>query len=102
LRRKDEFRDNYIIIYGLSNIEVKTVIRTNRATKEEFEVKNIVFRYENKFRFSMSLYASRASRFETLFDKTTECDFAVFGKLELNNKFLNVVMLDPNHIIYYV
>ncbi|TSE10328.1 hypothetical protein [Aquimarina algiphila] len=87
LRKKEELLDNHIIIYGKAELEIKNHERTNKQTKEKFTVKQLIFRREGKFVFSISLSGYKANN---LSQENGNISFAVFGELKKNSSFLNI------------
>lgn len=89
LNRKTDLVGQYVIIYGISDIEKKHI-------KDKYTDKNIFlnlyFRLNNKFIFSISLTtADLIKHFDKkLPDNTIYQGFAVFGLLNENKNFLSI------------
>lgn len=96
LKKKKDYLDHYLIVWGKAYIEFKTVERINQTTQQIFYLKNLVFRdTEKKFRFNVFLNSKQSLEFGYLDGNK---NFAIFGKLNENKGFLNFKIEENNHL----
>ena len=92
-KKKESLLNNYIIIWGEAKIESKTIKENN--------FKSLIFRIDEKFRFSIPLTKNLIKYYKELSSNPTNTRFAVFGLLQENNKgFLNLKIRTTKHINY--
>lgn len=97
-RRKSEFIDEYVLIYGSAKILVKKFDSINRKTNEKFAWKKIEFRSEqDKFLFSINLTSNQSNYLNISCDKKL-IKFAVFGKLIEINGFISLKIITTSHL----
>lgn len=101
-RLNDEHIDNYFIVWGNADVESSEIERENSATKIKFKIKKLVFKINNKFRFSISLTGSKLNYYQDLERSPMNVNFAVFGQLIENNGFLELKVSTTKHLKYLV
>lgn len=99
-RKKEEYLNNYVIIWGNSDIETKEKELENSNTKEKFTVKQLVFRVKNKFRFSIPISGILLKYYTDLAENNANKSFAVFGLLREANGFLELKIMTTKHLQY--
>lgn len=98
--KKEEYLNNYVIIWGNADIETKEKELENFNTKEKFTVKRLIFRVNNKFRFSISISGTLLQYYTDLEENITNKSFAVFGLLRETNGFLELKIMTTKHFQY--
>lgn len=97
-RRKNEFIDEYVLIYGYAELQIKNFDSVNSKTNQEFSWKRIEFRSEgNKFLFSINL-TSNQSNYLNIACENELIQFGVFGKLIESNSFLGLKIITTSHL----
>lgn len=97
LRDKDDLLDTFIVVYGICNLEVMLHKFSDKNTKEKYAVKQLIFRLNNKFVFSIMLSKGQTPHFNPNVGKYSVA-FAVFGKLFFNKSFLNLRVETTKHL----
>ncbi|HCM34366.1 hypothetical protein [Chryseobacterium sp.] len=96
LKKKKEYINHHLIVWGKAFIECKTVERINQLTKQPFHLKILVFRdSDKKFRFNVFLNNKQSLKHDL---SDGYINFAIFGKLNENNGFLNFKIEENNHL----
>lgn len=98
IRKRTECINNHIVIYGRAYLHVKTNKYKDELTNEDYEIKQLIFKTENKHVFSIFLSRMQTIHFGTdtgIFSVT----FAVFGELLQNNIFLNLKITTTRNLI---
>lgn len=98
--KKEEYLNNFVIIWGNADIESKERELENSNTKEKFTVKRLIFRVSNKFRFSIPISGTLLKYYTDLAENTTNKSFAVFGLLREVNGFLELKIMTTKHLQY--
>jgi len=91
--KKEEYLDNYIIIWGSADIQSKIV-------NSKFKSTMLIFRVKEKFRFSIKLTETQINFYKELPNNPMNKGFAVFGLLRENNNFLELKLLTTKHLQY--
>lgn len=100
LGKKEEFIDNYLIIWGIANIESKDYERMNSTTGKKFKIKKLIFRVKENFKFSIQLSENQIKHYKELPQNSMNKGFAVFGLVKSNNGFLELKILTTEHLQY--
>ncbi|GEN72163.1 hypothetical protein [Chryseobacterium lathyri] len=100
LGKKEEFIDNYLIIWGIANIESKDYERMNSTTGKKFKIKKLIFRVKENFKFSIQLSENQIKHYKELPQNSMNKGFAVFGLIKSNNGFLELKILTTEHLQY--
>lgn len=91
IRRRTEFLDCYVVVYGRTNLQVLL------HTKEDKYTKQLVFKIEDKSIFSIFLSKKQTEYFETK-PGNYSVVFAVFGELFQRDKFLNLRIMTTENL----
>jgi len=89
LRKNEELIESYIIVYGKCELEVKLHHFLDKNTQKKSPQKQLIFRLNKKFVFSIMLSKAQTTHFDLDVGLYTVA-FAVFGKLLLSKTFFNL------------
>jgi hypothetical protein len=102
LQYRNKYLDNYIIVWGNADVESSEKEGVNSTTKDKFKIKKLVFKVDNKFRFSISLTGSKLNYYQDLERSPMNINFAVFGQLIENNSYLELKVFTTKHLKFIV
>lgn len=100
LKNRNTFLENYLVVWGESEIESEVRHPISSITNKPFIVKNLIFRINGSFRFSVSLSESKIKHYKELPEQGFKTGFAIFGLLVERNGYLEIKIATTKHLKY--